>query len=58
MAPISAQASTGTAAVRLGLRTSIVTVFGNFLTKHPGDGVARYHWGLPRMAVIPAAHLN
>jgi hypothetical protein len=29
-----------------------------FLAKYPADGVARYHRGLPGMAVIPAAHLN
>jgi adenylate cyclase len=46
------------AALRNGPLAAAEELLAAFLAKYPGDGVARYHQGLPRMAVIPAAHLN
>ena len=46
------------AALRNGPLAAAGDLLAAFLTKYPGDGVARYYQGLPRMAVIPAAHLN
>ena len=46
------------AALRNGPLAAAEDLLAAFLTKYPGDGVARYHRGQPRMAVIPMAHLN
>jgi adenylate cyclase len=45
-------------ALRNGPLAAAEDLLAAFLTKYPGDGVARYHRGQPRMAVIPMAHLN
>lgn len=46
------------AALRNKPRAEAEDLLAAFLAKYPADGVARYHRGLPGMAVIPAAHLN